>query len=244
MTPTINDEALVHAAYKGERVASRRLAARDGIPEMAALRQTLTELAGPQGLAALLAERTALQLRDAARREQKQQDKAAQLAARQAGRQPAADAWCGWFDGSAHPNPGRIGIGAVLCGPAGQRLEISRREGYGNSGEAEYLALTALLEAALPMRPPVLVVYGDSQVVVNDVNQGQAGAKGLEGHRARVVQLLAQLDKVSLCWIPRHRNGVADQLSQRAAAGAHPDDDAGRDGEQQDAPWRPELQIR
>jgi ribonuclease HI len=226
-----NDEALVDAAYKGERVASRRLAARNGIPEMEALRQTLTRLAGPRGLAALLAERAALRLRDTARREQKQQDKAAQLALREAQRQPAADAWCAWFDGSAHPNPGRIGIGAVLRGPAGQRLEISRREGHGNSGEAEYLALIALLEAAVPMHPPSLVVYGDSQVVINDVNQGQAGAKGLEGHRARVAGLLAQLADVSLRWIPRHRNGAADQLSQRAAAGTHPDDDdAGRGG--------------
>jgi ribonuclease HI len=67
---------------------------------------------------------------------------------RKASLQPLATAWRGWFDGSAHPNPGQIGIGALLCGPDGQRVEISRRAGHGSSSDAEYLALTALLEAA------------------------------------------------------------------------------------------------
>ena len=101
-------------------------------------------------------------------------------------------------------------------------MEISRRAGHGNSGEAEYLALTALLEAAVRLGARDLVVYGDSRVVVDDVNlSAQAvaagrGAKGLEAHRASVVALLESLGGVSLRWVPRHRNGDADRLSQLA----------------------------
>ena len=221
----IGFDLLATAAYKGERVAARRLAGRSRVPEADALLQVLTQAAGAHGLPHLLAERSALRQRDEDRRSARIDEKARQLALRKQRMQPAAESWRGWFDGSAHPNPGQIGIGALLCGPAGERVEISRRSGHGNSGEAEYLALTALLEAAAQAGARGLVVYGDSQVVVNDVNLGtQAiaagrGAKGLEAHRARVVELMASmapLGAVSLRWLPRHRNGDADRLSQQA----------------------------
>ena len=215
-------EELATAAYKGERVAARRLAVRMRLTEADALRQVLTGVAGLAGLPGLLDERAQARLRDESLRAARTQEKARLQALREARMRPPSDGWRGWFDGSAHPNPGQIGIGALLCGPAGERLEISRRAGYGNSGEAEYLALTALLEAAARSGATRLVVYGDSQVVVNDVNlSAQAvaagrGAKGLEAHRARVMDLLEPLGDVSLRWVPRHRNGDADRLSQQA----------------------------
>ncbi|SDF62838.1 MULTISPECIES: ribonuclease HI family protein [unclassified Duganella] len=209
-------EMLATAAFKGERVAARRLAARTQVSEAQALLQVLSLAAGALGLAQLLAERQALRQRDEERRAGRQADAAHKLAQRKAGMQATA-AWRGWFDGSAHPNPGRIGIGALLCGPDGQRVEISRRAGHGNSSEAEYLALTALLEAAREMGATELAVHGDSQVVINDVNLYAArGAKGLEEHRARVMALMAALGAVNLRWVPRHRNGDADRLSQQA----------------------------
>jgi len=209
-------EMLATAAFKGERVAARRLAARTQVSEAQALLQVLTLAAGTHGLAQLLVERQALRQRDERRRAGREADAAHKLAQRKAGMQATA-AWRGWFDGSAHPNPGRIGIGALLCGPDGQRVEISRRAGHGNSSEAEYLALTALLEAAREMGATELAVHGDSQVVINDVNLYAArGAKGLEEHRARVMALMAALGAVNLRWVPRHRNGDADRLSQQA----------------------------
>ncbi|WGG52524.1 ribonuclease HI family protein [Rugamonas sp. DEMB1] len=217
--PTEEFDRLAAAAYKGERTSGRRLAARGGVSELDALRQTLTLAAGAAGLDQLLTARAQLRQSEQDRRAAKLEVKAAALAQKRARAQPAPGAWQAWFDGSAHPNPGRLGIGALLCGPQGQRVEISRRAGHGNSGEAEYLALIALLEAAQALRPPQLLVYGDSQVVINDVNQPAApAAKGLEPHRARVAELLAGLGEVSLRWIPRHRNGAADGLSQQAIA--------------------------
>lgn len=218
-------EALATAAYKGERVAARRLAARMRLTEADALRRVLTGVAGLAGLARLLDERAQARRNDELRRDARTHEMAQREVVRKARMQPPAHAWRGWFDGSAHPNPGQIGIGALLCGPAGERLEISRREGYGNSGEAEYLALTALLEAAVRLGARDLVVCGDSRVVVDDVNlSAQAiaagrGAKGLEAHRVRVMELLAALGGVSLRWVPRHRNGDADRLSQLAIDG-------------------------
>jgi len=219
-------DQLVAAAYQTERVAGRRLAKRAGIDEPQALRLTLEQAAGAQGLPQLLAARALARDADAARRLQKAEQKAQQRARKAAQGPDPADAWRAWFDGSAHPNPGRIGIGALLAGPGGEQVEISRRAGHGNSGQAEYRALIALLEAAVPLRPAELLVYGDSQVVIDDVNRrGARPATGLEGERERVDTLIAQLGKVSLRWIPRHKNGAADRLSQQGAAGWPTDDD-------------------
>jgi len=141
--------------------------------------------------------------------------RAEKLARQKVAASPAA--WRAWFDGSAHPNPGRIGIGVLLSGPAGERIEISRRAGHGSSGDAEYLALIAALEKAVELGLPELLLYGDSQVVVQDVLLSpQAGARALEQHRARVGQLMAALAQVHVRWVPRHRNGEADRLSQQA----------------------------
>lgn len=143
-------------------------------------------------------------------------------------------AWRGWFDGSAHPNPGKLGIGALLLGPNGERVEISEAAGHGDSSEAEYAALTALLQAAVRVQPAQLLLHGDSQVVINDVlGMTRRPAKGLETQRAAVHALLAQLPGASLHWVPRHRNGEADRLSQAAIAlwgRTGPDSHAAGDG--------------
>ena len=79
-----------------------------------------------------------------------------------------------------------------------------------------------MLQAAQAVRPPPeqLLLFGDSQVVINDVlGTTPVGAKGLETHRATVMALLEQFTDVSLRWLPRHRNGEADRLSQLAIAG-------------------------
>jgi len=220
--------ALIGAAYHNERVAARRMAAGEGVDEAEALRRVMAQsaaaqgLAGLAGLADLLAARARLKQDEAERRAAKLAARSEKVAAMKARARPAPQpgAWQAWFDGSAHPNPGRLGIGGLLLGPAGERIEISERAGHGNSGEAEYLALVALLEAAVAARPGVLAIYGDSQVVIGDV-AGGAGAAGLEQHRERALDLLAQLGnsgRVTLHWVPRHRNGEADRLSQQAIA--------------------------
>lgn len=206
---------LLAAAFKEEIATSRKLAARTGMPEAEALRATLTQRAGVAGLDQLLDARAAERLRSehgaAARRAHAE----AALARR---RQPAAPvAWHAWFDGSARPNPGRCGIGAVLEGPGALRVELSQASGYGNSSEAEYCALIAVLEAAVAHGAGALAVYGDSQVVIDDVNAPDcASAPALRAYRDQARALLAQLPGATLRWIPRHKNVQADALSQRA----------------------------
>ncbi|WP_306393871.1 ribonuclease HI family protein [Telluria beijingensis] len=210
----IDFPTLQAVAFKTELAAARRLSARTGMPEADALQRILTQSAGVAGLAALLVERQA-QRRHAELQAARRQAQAA--AARSRGAGSSSSAWRAWFDGSARPNPGRCGLGSVLEGPAGERIELSLDGGHGNSSEAEYRALIAALRAAIAHGATDLTVQGDSQVVVDDVNGPDcASAPALRLLRDEALALLGQLPQARLRWIPRHKNTRADALSQRA----------------------------
>ncbi|WP_244848400.1 ribonuclease HI family protein [Caballeronia sp. SL2Y3] len=217
----IEFEELLAVAYKKERLKSRRLVKSAAYSEHAALVKTLTKAAGTQSLKELVDARRAaharaadaLRLRRLARADRPAQPRASDP------RPDDGSAWTGWFDGSALPNPGRIGIGAVLKSPDGRTLHISATAGQGDSSVAEYLALTALLEAAQREGAVNLTIYGDSRVVIDDVQGGEArGIQSLADHAARVRALIAQIGEVRLQWIPRARNAHADRLSREALA--------------------------
>ena len=217
---------LLSSATRSELRASLRLTSRTGCSREAALRATLAASADTDtnsdtvdsALARLVVARDALRVADCAR--------AAAIARNRTG---LPTAWRGWFDGSAQPNPGACGIGALLRGPAGERVDISRAAGYGNSSEAEYRALIALLEAALDRGVQGLTVYGDSKVVIDDINGRFAGAVvALLDCRAAALALMAQLPDVSVQWIARHKNGEADALSQRAGRATSTDGGVGQ----------------
>jgi len=207
-------------AYKAERAASLRLAQAEGLTAGQALRRTLEQVAGVAGLAALVEMRTGMLAAQAARDAARASAQAAATSRRDA--QPTA--WRGWFDGSAKPNPGRCGIGVRIEGPDGVRVELAEPAGHGNSSEAEYRALIALLEAAVAHGAHDLTVHGDSRVVIDDVTGPDLyAAPVLAAYRDRARALLAQLPDVRLRWVPRHKNTGADALSQRALASTEHD---------------------
>jgi ribonuclease HI len=127
-------------------------------------------------------------------------------------------AWQAWFDGSALPNPGRMGIGFVLRAPDGachERSFAAHEPGCNN--EAELHALCALLEFAQAQGVRRLQVYGDSDVAVRYAT----GIDATEVARLhllvmRTQALLDGFEHVGLNWVPRHRNGTADELSRKA----------------------------
>src|SRR5262249_40377598 len=133
--------------------------------------------------------------------------RAADALTRRQARRHADAPWQAWFDGSATPNPGRCTIGAVLAGPLGERIEIAAAVGHGNSSEAEYHALLAVLRAALRRGAAPIAIHGDSRVVIDDLNGPEhRAAPSLAPLRAEALALLAQCGDATLRWIPRHRN--------------------------------------
>ncbi|RQO38733.1 RNase HI-like protein [Herminiimonas sp. KBW02] len=217
---------LSEVAYKKEKSAALRLTKRQGLSTEAALTEVLSKAAGTGSLAELVNQRLQEKAHIAAKVTAHKQTKLAARAHKQAARQPDADAWLAWFDGSCHPNPGKMGIGGLLKSPQGKETEISFIAGIGDSSEAEYIALISVLETAIQTGADKLLIYGDSQVVINDVQSRDNGAAILSEQRLKAQDLIASLPQVSLQWIPRKRNGQADALSQRAirnaAAAANP----------------------
>lgn len=131
--------------------------------------------------------------------------------------------WTVHCDGSAVPNPGRMGLGAVLVAPDGTRHALSRAtHSIGCNNEAELRALTDALLAARAQGASAVQVYSDNSILVEQL--GGRAVKPIERladlfDAARV--LLASFDRVALHWIPRHRNAEADALA-RAALGMAP----------------------
>ena len=138
-----------------------------------------------------------------------------------------ASVWVIYCDGSAMPNPGRMGMGAVLTEPDGTRHTLSQATTIkGCNNEAELRALMAALLKAQAHGATALLVYCDSSVLVEQL--GGAHVKPDPKPIARLASLfiearalLESFEQVSLQWIPRHRNAQADALA-RAALGRHP----------------------
>jgi ribonuclease HI len=131
--------------------------------------------------------------------------------------------WLIHCDGSAVPNPGRMGLGAVLMAPDGTRHSLSTQaEGRGCNNEAELRALMAALQEARRHGAAALVIHCDNSVVVEQL-AGTALAPFLR-LAALFDEVRAELQSFAstrLVWIPRHRNREADALA-RAAVGLQP----------------------
>ena len=134
-----------------------------------------------------------------------------------------AQTWLVHCDDSAMPNPGRMGLGAVIVAPDGTTHTLSQATGErGCNNEAELRALMAALREARSRGATAVHACSDNSILVEQL--GDAGARPVERlatlfEEARA--LLRSFDAVTLTWIPRHRNGEADALA-RAALGFPP----------------------
>ena len=132
--------------------------------------------------------------------------------------------WVVHCDGSAQPNPGRMGCGAVMVAPDGSRHELSETmPDRGCNNEAELRALMAALRHLATQGATAARLYSDNSILVEQL-QGKGGVPPVARlaplfDRARA--LLAGLEHGSVHWLPRHRNAEADALA-RAALGLAP----------------------
>ena len=133
---------------------------------------------------------------------------------------PEPNVWTLNCDGSAFPNPGHMGLGAVLVAPDGTHHTLSEAApGRGCNNEAEALAVMAALHEAKRLGAACVHVYSDSRVVVDQltVKEAQPIAR-LDALFTELRALLAGFSTSTVKWIPQHRNSEADALA-RAAAG-------------------------
>ncbi|RZI92582.1 MAG: ribonuclease HI family protein [Variovorax sp.] len=126
--------------------------------------------------------------------------------------------WVAWCDGSAVPNPGRMGLGAVLIAPDGTRHALSQAtHTIGCNNEAELRALMAAAGEARARGATTLQVYSDNSVVVAQLRDASAEPIArLAPLFDEARMLLNGFDRVAVAWVPRHRNREADVLARKA----------------------------
>ncbi|MCU6434524.1 ribonuclease HI family protein [Undibacterium sp. Jales W-56] len=214
---------LLSIAFKAELAQSRRLVKSGQFSDDAALKRVLLKQAGDSGLDALVLQRQSAhqkRISSSALRRQRAADKALRRQTKATVNIDAGGAiWRAWFDGSAHPNPGKIGIGALLISPTGERTEISERRSDGDNNEAEFHALQSVLSQALASGADILHICGDSRVVIDALNAQKNRAFPsaiLQTHYLQSLNLIRQFKDLRLNWIPREKNAEADALSQAA----------------------------
>jgi ribonuclease HI len=134
------------------------------------------------------------------------------------------ETWIVHCDGSAEPNPGRMGMGAVIVAPDGSRQALSLTSSErGCNNEAELRALMAALRSLETKKVGALQIFSDNSVLVAQLDgiSAQPPVARLAGLFDEARALLRAFDQPVLTWIPRHRNGEADALA-RAAIGLPP----------------------
>jgi ribonuclease H / adenosylcobalamin/alpha-ribazole phosphatase len=91
---------------------------------------------------------------------------------------------------------------------------IGRRAPSGSSHNvAEYNGLLVGLEHALGIGVADLTVYGDSQLVINQMSgRSKVKAEHLKELHARSQELANQFERIRFEWVPRARNAGADRL--------------------------------
>jgi ribonuclease HI len=118
------------------------------------------------------------------------------------------------FDGGGQsPGPVTAACTVELCdGSSGEHVE---RFDQGTHNTAEWHALILGLRMALAQGARHVVVYGDSMLVVKQINrEWKTKDAALRSLRAQAEELLALFESSRLEWVPRMENRRADELGR------------------------------
>lgn len=131
-----------------------------------------------------------------------------------------------YFDGACGPNNlgGKCGGGAVIKNGNELIKEIvyrykPKRDGETSNNVGEYIGLIKALEYLIKekLNDEIILVYGDSNMVINQMEGGWKIKKGIYKEQALEAKKLKEFFKtIKFQWIPREENEWADALSKQA----------------------------
>ena len=121
------------------------------------------------------------------------------------------------FDGSSKGNPGLAGAGVVIYRNNQEYWSTCKFVGYKTNNQSEYSALIIGLKEALNLGINTLCVYGDSLLVINQVN-GLFKVKSpmLVELYEEAIELKSQFKYIEFNHVYREYNKRADELSNLA----------------------------
>lgn len=121
-------------------------------------------------------------------------------------------------DGVSKGNPGRASIGVIIRDEKGGLVAaISQSIGRATNNQAEYRAIIAALEEALPLDADKVELNSDSELVVRQIKgQYRVRKEALRPLYERVKQLQGSLKGFKIKHVPRQQNREADKLANAA----------------------------
>jgi ribonuclease HI len=127
---------------------------------------------------------------------------------------PSAD-YILFFDGCSKGNPGEAGIGAVIYDKSGTEIwSQSSYIGKKTNNEAEYMALISGLVQAIKSNIKQLIVFGDSQLIIKQVNnEYDVKAVNLIDFHNTVMRIKKMFEYIEFNHVLRAKNKRADQLA-------------------------------
>ena len=135
------------------------------------------------------------------------------------------------FDGASRGNPGPAGIGAVIFHNGKEIWASCQYIGTKTNNQSEYSALILGLKQALTRDIKCLQVYGDSQLVINQINgEYKVRNPGLQDLYKEVQDLQAHFESIVFTHVYREFNKRADQLSNMALDVLDVNEDNGKTG--------------
>lgn len=129
-----------------------------------------------------------------------------------------------YFDGACEPkNPGgKIGAGIYITDDEKDFTDSIFREASpkNTNNIAEYLAFIRVLELMKNKIDDIIEIFGDSQLVIRQMNaEWQIKSGAYKEYALKAILMLDDLkkkNKVTLTWIPREENEKADYQSMKA----------------------------
>jgi ribonuclease HI len=135
------------------------------------------------------------------------------------------------FDGASRGNPGPAGIGAVIFHNGKEIWASCQYIGTKTNNQSEYSALILGLKEALTRDIKCLQVYGDSQLIINQINgEYKVRNPGLQDLYKEVQDLQAHFESIVFTHVYREFNKRADQLSNMALDVLDFNEDNGKTG--------------
>lgn len=118
------------------------------------------------------------------------------------------------FDGACKGNPGGPVCGAAVIQLDRETIETGIYNPHGTNNTAEYKGLIAGLKKCLELGVKEVEVYGDSNLVVSQVNLvWKVRTPELKPFQAQARELITKFESWTLTWIPREQNKQADKLA-------------------------------
>jgi ribonuclease HI len=122
-----------------------------------------------------------------------------------------------YFDGASRSNPGHASFGGVIYKNNKEYITYSKYIGVNTNNVAEYMGCLAGIRVALNNDIKSLTVYGDSMLVVNQLNKNwKVKSDKLKKIYDEINKFTSQFDFIEFKHVYRTNNKKADSLANEA----------------------------